>query len=82
MFHPVPEDDPNPPPEPHRDCSPRGERGNVGGRERLLEGLITELYDVQVLPGVQRPMALGFQSEEIRRLITLDPMGTLPNPKL
>lgn len=37
-----------------------------------LEGLITELYDVQVLPGVQRPMALGFQNEEIRRLITLD----------
>lgn len=47
-----------------------------------LEGLITELYDVQVLPQVQRPMALGFQSEEIRRLITLDQVGTLfPHPK-
>ncbi|MCL1470133.1 TIGR03032 family protein [Argonema antarcticum] len=37
-----------------------------------LEGLITELYDVQVLPGMQRPMALGFQTEEISQLITLD----------
>jgi hypothetical protein len=26
---------------------------------------------VAVLPGVRRPMALGFQSDEIRRTITL-----------
>ena len=42
-----------------------------------LEGVITELYDVQVLPGVQRPMALGFQTDEISRLLTLDPMEFL-----
>ena len=27
-----------------------------------IEGRITELYDVQVIPGVKRPMALGFQN--------------------
>jgi uncharacterized protein (TIGR03032 family) len=37
-----------------------------------LEGIVTELYDVQVLPGVRRPMAIGFQTDEIARLITLD----------
>ncbi|MEL7038495.1 MAG: TIGR03032 family protein [Cyanobacteria bacterium J06592_8] len=42
-----------------------------------LEGIITELYDVQVLPGVQRPMALGFQTDEINRLLTLDPIDPL-----
>ncbi|MFM7425812.1 MAG: TIGR03032 family protein [Elainella sp.] len=40
-----------------------------------LEGVVTELYDVQVLPQVQRPMALGFQTDEIARLLTLDPMA-------
>jgi uncharacterized protein (TIGR03032 family) len=39
-----------------------------------IEGTITELYDVGVLPGVQRPMALGFQSQEIEQLITLEPL--------
>ena len=42
-----------------------------------LEGVITELYDVQVLPGVKRPMALGFQTDEISRLLTLDSMESL-----
>lgn len=42
-----------------------------------LEGVVTELYDVQVLPNVQRPMALGFQTDEIARLLTLEPIGTL-----
>src|SRR5262249_18110577 len=37
-----------------------------------LEGVVIELYDVAVLPGVRRPMALGFQSDEIQRLITID----------
>jgi uncharacterized protein (TIGR03032 family) len=44
-----------------------------------LEGIVTELYDVQVLPGVQRPMALGFKTDEIQRIITIDqpPTATL-----
>ena len=39
--------------------------------------VVNELYDVQVLPRVQRPMALGFQSDEIHRLLTLDKMQSL-----
>lgn len=35
-----------------------------------IEGLIEELYDVSVLPGVLRPMAFGFKTDEIRRFIT------------
>jgi uncharacterized protein (TIGR03032 family) len=31
-----------------------------------IEGVVQELYDVAVLPGVIRPLALGFQSDEIR----------------
>jgi uncharacterized protein (TIGR03032 family) len=34
-----------------------------------IEGFIDELYDVCVLPGAQRPMALGFKSDEIRRMV-------------
>ena len=36
-----------------------------------IEGIVEELYDVVVLPGVMRPMALGFQSDEIHRIITI-----------
>ncbi|MDJ0595021.1 MAG: TIGR03032 family protein [Pleurocapsa sp. MO_226.B13] len=36
-----------------------------------ITGIIKELYDVAVLPGVRRPMALGFKSEEICRTITI-----------
>jgi uncharacterized protein (TIGR03032 family) len=36
-----------------------------------LEGMVSELYDVAVLPGVVRPMALGFKSDEIQRLLTM-----------
>lgn len=32
---------------------------------------MTELYDVIALPGVIRPMALGFRTDEIRRTITV-----------
>jgi hypothetical protein len=38
--------------------------------------MVEELYDVVVLPGVQRPMALGFKTDEIRRVITI---GSTPN---
>lgn len=36
-----------------------------------LEGVVLELYDVVALPGVRRPMAIGFKSDEIRRLLTI-----------
>ena len=37
-----------------------------------LEGMVSELYDVAVLPGAVRPMAVGFKTDEIQRLITVD----------
>ena len=36
-----------------------------------FEGIVGELYDVVLLPGVRRPRALGFRSDEIRRLVTI-----------
>ena len=35
-----------------------------------FEGIVRELYDVAVLPGVIRPMVIGFKSDEIRRYIS------------
>ena len=37
-----------------------------------LEGKVMELYDVVVLPGAVRPMALGFKTEEIQRMLRID----------
>jgi uncharacterized protein (TIGR03032 family) len=34
-----------------------------------IEGMVSELYDVVALPGVRRPMAIGFKTDEIRRTI-------------
>jgi len=34
-----------------------------------IEGVVTELYDVVSLPGVVRPQALGFKTDEIRRVL-------------
>ena len=36
-----------------------------------IEGVVEELYDVAVLPRVRRPMAIGFKTDEIRRVITI-----------
>ena len=35
-----------------------------------LGGVVKELYDVGVLPGIVRPMAVGFQTDEIRRYLS------------
>ena len=45
-----------------------------------IDGPVTELYDLAVVPGVMRPMSLGFTSSEILELITHDPLpeGALP----
>jgi hypothetical protein len=42
-----------------------------------IEGMVRELYDVVVLPGVRRPMALGFKSDEIQRTIAVDDESSL-----
>jgi uncharacterized protein (TIGR03032 family) len=36
-----------------------------------IEGVVQELYDVQVLPNVRRPKAIGFKTDEIRRAISI-----------
>ena len=36
-----------------------------------LEGAVWEMYDVSVIPGVTRPMALGLRQEAIRRTISI-----------
>jgi uncharacterized protein (TIGR03032 family) len=40
-----------------------------------LEGVVTELYDVQVMNGVRLPMSLGLRTDEIRRFVSMDPRG-------
>jgi uncharacterized protein (TIGR03032 family) len=42
-----------------------------------VEGMVRELYDVAVLPQVTRPMALGFKSDEIQRIVAIGPNGSL-----
>ena len=49
-------------------------RGDVVHSLRM-EGIVTELYDVIVLPGARRPTALGFKTDEIRRVISVGPVG-------
>lgn len=39
-----------------------------------IDGGISELYDLAVLPGIVRPMAIGFASNEIMTLITHEPL--------
>jgi len=42
-----------------------------------VESTVTEIYDVVALPGTLRPMALGFKTDEIERLLALDEPGML-----
>jgi uncharacterized protein (TIGR03032 family) len=42
-----------------------------------LDGRVTELYDVVVLRGVQRPMGLGFKTNEIERMVVVEKEGRL-----
>lgn len=37
-----------------------------------LEGVVRELFDVAVLPGVRNPALVGFKTDEIRRVISVD----------
>ena len=36
-----------------------------------IEGVVSELYNVAVLPGVKQAMAIGFQNDEIRRVMSI-----------
>ena len=37
-----------------------------------LDGAVSELFDVAVLPGVRRPMAMGFLTDDIHTAITIE----------
>ncbi len=37
-----------------------------------IEGVVRELYDVAVLPGVRRPSAIGFKTDEVKHVISID----------
>jgi hypothetical protein len=47
-------------------------RGDVV-HELRIEGVVEELFDTAVLPGVRNPGAVGFVSDEIRRTLSLPP---------
>ena len=60
-----------------RDAEPRCgllvidlKRGDIVHWVRI-EGIVEELYDMAVLEGVARPMAIGFRSDEIRRVLSV-----------
>ena len=44
-----------------------------------IEGIVEELYDVLVIPGVRRAMAIGFKTDEIRRVITVGSPAETPS---
>ena len=44
-----------------------------------IEGIVSELYDVVSLPGVHRPKALGFRTDEIRHSVWFEDGGALSN---
>ncbi|MGF1572074.1 MAG: TIGR03032 family protein [Sumerlaeia bacterium] len=35
-----------------------------------IEGIVTELYDVAIIPNTRNPMAIGFRNDEVRRYIS------------
>lgn len=45
--------------------------GDMTGWVRL-EGVVRELYDVAVLPAVRRPSLIGFKTDEVNRVISID----------
>ncbi|MBI5761431.1 MAG: TIGR03032 family protein [Planctomycetales bacterium] len=51
--------------------------GTIAHWLRLDGTLVTELYDSVVLPGVRQPMAVGFKTNEIERLLLVDEEGVL-----
>ena len=43
-----------------------------------ITGIIGELYDVAVLPGFVRPMAIGIKTDEVRRTLSIEPNDDCP----
>jgi len=38
-----------------------------------IEGIVTEIYDVAMISGLRRPMAIGTRADDIRRMISIEP---------
>ena len=36
-----------------------------------IEGMVSVLYDVVVMPKVRRPMALGFKTDELQHVVSM-----------
>ena len=47
------------------------DRGDMVGWVRI-EGVVRELYDVAVLPSIRRPSLIGFKSDEVKFMISID----------
>ena len=47
------------------------ETGDVAHWLRI-QGVVNELYDVVALPGIKRPMMVGFRQQDIRRFVTIE----------
>ena len=50
--------------------------GDIVHRLRI-EGLVSKLHDVIARGGVIRPMALGFKTDEIQRVVSVGEQGAL-----
>ena len=37
-----------------------------------IEGVVRELYDVAALPGIRRPSAIGFKTDEVKHVISIE----------
>jgi uncharacterized protein (TIGR03032 family) len=46
-----------------------------------LEGVVRELFDVAILPGVRNPALVGFKTDEIRRVISIDELAEASAPR-
>jgi uncharacterized protein (TIGR03032 family) len=55
------------------------ESGEIAHRLEL-RGVISELYDVAVLPGLRRPMAIGLMADDIRFVLRPGPMESGVQP--
>ena len=41
-----------------------------------IEGVVRELYDLAIFPGIRNPAAIGFKTDEIQRVISIDDAGS------
>ena len=37
-----------------------------------IGGVVRELYDVAFVPGTRRPAAIGFKTDEVQRMISIE----------